>query len=66
MHPYFPELIAAFKDEPEAYDNFIAIVCFFFSMILQLYAHILILIFLHVSLHFFKFIISSSNDIFRV
>ena len=30
MHPHFPELIAAFKDEPEAYDNFIAIVCFFF------------------------------------
>ena len=31
MHPHFPELIAAFKDEPEAYDNFIAIVSFFFS-----------------------------------
>ena len=31
MHPHFPELIAAFKDEPEAYDNFIAIVCCFFS-----------------------------------
>ena len=30
MHPHFPELIAAFKDEPEAYDNFIAIVSFFF------------------------------------
>ena len=26
MHPHFPELIAAFKEEPEAYNNFIAIV----------------------------------------
>ena len=29
MHPHFPELIAAFKDEPEAYDSFITIVSFF-------------------------------------
>ena len=30
MHPHFPELIGAFKEEPEAYINFIAIVCYFF------------------------------------
>ena len=24
MHPHFPELIAAFKEEPDAYDSFIA------------------------------------------
>ena len=33
MHPHFPELIAAFKDEPEAYDSFITIVSFFFTEI---------------------------------
>ena len=43
MHPHFPELIGAFKEEPEAYINFIAIVCYFFFGILHLYAHILIL-----------------------
>jgi len=26
MHPHFPELILAFKQEPDAYDSFVAIV----------------------------------------
>ena len=30
MHPHFPELIAAFKEEPDAYDTFIAVVRFVF------------------------------------
>lgn len=26
MHPHLPELIAAFKEEPDAYENFVTIV----------------------------------------
>jgi hypothetical protein len=28
LHPRFPELIMAFKEEPDAYDNFVAMVSF--------------------------------------
>jgi len=32
LHPRFPELILAFKEDPDAYDNFIAMVSFFALM----------------------------------
>lgn len=28
LHPRFPELIMAFKEDPDAYDNFVAMVSF--------------------------------------
>jgi hypothetical protein len=38
MHAKFPDLISAFKEEPDAYDSFVAIVRFVF-LISYLYAH---------------------------
>ena len=32
LHPRFPELIMAFKEDPDAYDNFVAMVSFFAFM----------------------------------
>lgn len=29
FHPRFPEVIRGFKEDPDAYDNFVAMVCFF-------------------------------------
>ena len=29
FHPRFPEVILGFKEDPDAYDNFVIIVCFF-------------------------------------
>jgi len=29
FHPRFPELILGFKDDPDAYDNFVVMVRFF-------------------------------------
>ena len=29
LHPRFPELILAFKQDPDAYDNFVVMVSFF-------------------------------------
>jgi hypothetical protein len=31
LHPRFPELILAFKEDPDAYDNFVAMVSFCFD-----------------------------------
>jgi len=48
MHPHFPELIAAFKEEPDAYDSFIAIVRSVFFMQYSL----IICAYTHITLHF--------------
>ena len=40
MHPHFPELIAAFKEEPDAYDSFIATIQFYYYLIFIDYMHI--------------------------
>ena len=32
FHPRFPEVIMGFKEDPDAYDNFVAMVCFFFEL----------------------------------
>jgi hypothetical protein len=38
LHPRFPEVILAFKEEPDAYDNFIAMVSFF-ELVITAYMH---------------------------
>lgn len=39
MHPHLPDLIRAFKEEPDAYENFVAIVRLRFILIFVTYMH---------------------------